>query len=195
MSVGSCRPAVLSSPWSAAIRAGGRFPRASSRNCVALVFARGPRRHGAASRSQAPAIQASKPLRVTRAGRRWDLPQSTCGQHRHERGADHPEPIRNECGVGLGRERYVCPCRYANGVSEVNMVRKVTVAARVSPALAEAVQALADAGNRTVSREVAAAISEHIQRSGAPQPVPDVSPDERGGGPGGNPSSPLAGKG
>jgi predicted transcriptional regulator len=52
-----------------------------------------------------------------------------------------------------------------SNVSEVNEARKVTIAARVPPALAEAVAALADAGNRTLSREVLWAIKSHVERS------------------------------
>ena len=50
-----------------------------------------------------------------------------------------------------------------SNASEVNQARKVTVAARVEPSLAEAVVALAERGNRSTSREIAAAISEHVQ--------------------------------
>jgi hypothetical protein len=52
-----------------------------------------------------------------------------------------------------------------SNVSEANEARKVTIAARVPPALAEAVAALADAGNRTLSREVLWAIKSHVERS------------------------------
>jgi predicted transcriptional regulator len=55
-----------------------------------------------------------------------------------------------------------------SNVSEVNPERKVTVAARVPPDLAEAVAALADAGNRSISREVSAAIREHVDRQEQP---------------------------
>ena len=51
--------------------------------------------------------------------------------------------------------------------SDVNGERKVTVAARVEPSLAEAVVALADRGNRSTSREIAAAISEHVFKESA----------------------------
>jgi predicted transcriptional regulator len=50
-------------------------------------------------------------------------------------------------------------------VSDVNPERKVTVAARVPPELADAVAALADAGDRTVSREVFRALREHVDRA------------------------------
>jgi hypothetical protein len=50
-------------------------------------------------------------------------------------------------------------------VSKANPARKVTVAARVPPELAQALAVLADAGNRTVSREVSSAIREHVARS------------------------------
>jgi hypothetical protein len=52
-----------------------------------------------------------------------------------------------------------------SNVSEANQARKVTIAARVPPALAEAVAALADAGDRTRSREVLRAIESHVERS------------------------------
>jgi predicted transcriptional regulator len=49
--------------------------------------------------------------------------------------------------------------------THANRERKVTVAARVPPELARAVAELADVGNRTLSREVASAIAEHVERS------------------------------
>jgi hypothetical protein len=52
--------------------------------------------------------------------------------------------------------------------SDVNTERKVTVAARVPPDLADAVRTLADAGDRTVSREVARAIREHVDKASPP---------------------------
>jgi hypothetical protein len=52
-----------------------------------------------------------------------------------------------------------------NEVSSVNLDKKVTIAARVPPDLADAVAALADAGDRTVSREVFGAIRAHVQSS------------------------------
>ena len=52
--------------------------------------------------------------------------------------------------------------------SEVNPERKVTVAARVPPDLAEAVRTLADAGDRTVSREVFRALREHVDKADPP---------------------------
>jgi hypothetical protein len=55
-----------------------------------------------------------------------------------------------------------------SNVSEVNPERKVTVAARVPPELAEAVRTLADAGDRTVSREVFRAIREHVDKANPP---------------------------
>ena len=55
-----------------------------------------------------------------------------------------------------------------SNASEVNQARKVTVAARVEPSLAEAVVALADRGNRSTSREIAAAIAEHVSKESAP---------------------------
>src|SRR5215218_1577065 len=50
-------------------------------------------------------------------------------------------------------------------VSAVNPEHRVTIAARVPPDLAEAVAELADAGDRTVSREVFRAIKSHVERS------------------------------
>jgi hypothetical protein len=52
-----------------------------------------------------------------------------------------------------------------NNVSAANQARKVTIAARVPLDLAEAVAALADAGDRSVSREVFRAIRTHVERS------------------------------
>jgi predicted transcriptional regulator len=52
-----------------------------------------------------------------------------------------------------------------NNVSTVNAERRVTIAARVPPDLAEAMAALADAGDRTVSREVFRAIRAHVEMS------------------------------
>jgi len=66
-----------------------------------------------------------------------------------------------------------------SNASEVNQARKVTVAARVEPSLAEAVVALADRGNRSTSREIAAAIAEHVSKESAPaatQPSPVKRP-------------------
>ncbi len=62
-----------------------------------------------------------------------------------------------------------------SNASEVNQARKVTVAARVEPLLAEAVVALADRGNRSTSREIAAAIAEHVSKESAPAAVPTSS--------------------
>jgi predicted transcriptional regulator len=59
--------------------------------------------------------------------------------------------------------------KHVSNGSEVNAGQKVTVAARVPPALADAVRALADAGDRTVSREVASAIREHVDRAPSSQ--------------------------
>jgi hypothetical protein len=50
-------------------------------------------------------------------------------------------------------------------VNAANRERRVTIAARVPPALAEAVAVLAEAGDRTVSREVFRAIRAHVQKS------------------------------
>jgi hypothetical protein len=58
--------------------------------------------------------------------------------------------------------------------SEVNPERKVTVAARVPPELAEAVRTLADAGDRTVSREVFRAIREHVDKAGPPSTLAEA---------------------
>jgi hypothetical protein len=52
-----------------------------------------------------------------------------------------------------------------SNVNAENRERLVTVAARVPPDLAEAVAVLAEAGDRTVSREVRKAIRTHVQRS------------------------------
>jgi hypothetical protein len=51
-----------------------------------------------------------------------------------------------------------------NNTHDAN-TRKVTIAGRVEPGVAEAVRALADRGDRTVSREVATAIREHVARA------------------------------
>jgi hypothetical protein len=50
-------------------------------------------------------------------------------------------------------------------VDAVNRERRVTIAARVPPDLAEALAALAEACDRTVSREVFRAIRAHVQKS------------------------------
>ena len=55
-----------------------------------------------------------------------------------------------------------------SNANEVNLARKVTVAARVPPELAEAVRTLADAGDRTVSREVFRALREHVDKADSP---------------------------
>jgi hypothetical protein len=61
-------------------------------------------------------------------------------------------------------------------VSAVNTERKVTVAARVPPALAQEIARLADAGDRTLSREVARAIQEHVANK-VPGSLPPLSPE------------------
>ena len=65
--------------------------------------------------------------------------------------------------------------------------RKVSIAARVPPALAAAVADLAERGNRSVSREVAQAVAEHVKESSAMAAAPTSSaavrlaaPSERG---------------
>jgi predicted transcriptional regulator len=55
--------------------------------------------------------------------------------------------------------------RMVTNANAVNRERRVTIAARVPPDLAEAVAALADAGDRTVSREVFRAIRMHVEMS------------------------------
>jgi hypothetical protein len=62
-----------------------------------------------------------------------------------------------------------------SNASQVNRERKVTVAARVPPELAEAVRTLADAGDRTVSREVFRAIREHVDKASPPS-IPVAAP-------------------
>jgi hypothetical protein len=52
-------------------------------------------------------------------------------------------------------------------VNAANRERRVTIAARVTPALAEAVAVLAEAGDRTVSREVFRAIRAHVSTVGS----------------------------
>jgi predicted transcriptional regulator len=63
-------------------------------------------------------------------------------------------------------------------VSVANRERKVTVAARVPPELARAVAELANLGNRTLSREVASAIAEHVEKSAGSSALAD-GPAER----------------
>jgi hypothetical protein len=80
-------------------------------------------------------------------------------------------------------------------VSRVNE-RKITVTARVEPSLAEAVAALADVGNRPISREIAAKLSDSRPRSsgGLPRPLELVSsPANNEFRPGLRPSLPTAG--
>lgn len=62
--------------------------------------------------------------------------------------------------------------------SDANREQKVTVAARVAPELARAVAELANLGNRTLSREVASAIAEHVEKSGGSSALAD-GPAER----------------
>jgi len=65
---------------------------------------------------------------------------------------------------------------FVGDVNEANPERKVTVAARVPPDLADAVRSLADAGDRTLSREVCCAIREHVDKAGPSSiPVVDIS--------------------
>jgi hypothetical protein len=52
-----------------------------------------------------------------------------------------------------------------SNVNAANSEHRVTIAARVPPALAEAVAVLAERGDRTVSREVFRAIRAHVQKS------------------------------
>jgi hypothetical protein len=52
-----------------------------------------------------------------------------------------------------------------DNANPANAERRVTIAARIPPDLAEAVVALADAGDRTVSREVFRAIRAHVEMS------------------------------
>jgi hypothetical protein len=53
---------------------------------------------------------------------------------------------------------------------------RVTVSARVPPALAREIARLADAGDRTVSREVARAIQKHVAGQ-VPGSLPPLGPD------------------
>lgn len=50
---------------------------------------------------------------------------------------------------------------------ELKEPKGVTVAAHVSFELAEKIRRLAEVGNRSISREVAAAIREHVEREQA----------------------------
>jgi hypothetical protein len=58
--------------------------------------------------------------------------------------------------------------RFDSISNTVNKQRKICVGARVDAGLAEAVQRLADAGNRSLSREVAEAIRRHVLLSEFP---------------------------
>jgi hypothetical protein len=63
-----------------------------------------------------------------------------------------------------------------DNVSDVNV--KTTVAARIPQELARSVAELAQRGNRTLSREIWAAVEEHVAKApGASRP----ESDERGG--------------
>jgi hypothetical protein len=53
-------------------------------------------------------------------------------------------------------------------VHAANQEHLVPISAKVPSELADAVSRLADAGDRSVSREVARAIREHVNRSGEP---------------------------
>ncbi len=55
-----------------------------------------------------------------------------------------------------------------NSAHKENRRRKTTIAARIPRELKEAVVALADAGNRSTSREIAAAIREHVDKASPP---------------------------
>jgi predicted transcriptional regulator len=57
----------------------------------------------------------------------------------------------------------------------VSKERKVNIAARVPPALAAAVADLAERGNRSVSREVAQAVAEHVKESSVMAAAPTSS--------------------
>src|SRR5512133_2027095 len=59
------------------------------------------------------------------------------------------------------------PC--VDKVSQRNRERLVTIGARVPAALAEAVAELADAGDRSLSREIRRAVQEHVQASQVPR--------------------------
>jgi hypothetical protein len=54
----------------------------------------------------------------------------------------------------------------------VKTVRKVVIATRVPLTLADAVADLAERGDRSVSREVARALREHVARSDRPESTP-----------------------
>jgi hypothetical protein len=64
-------------------------------------------------------------------------------------------------GVSLGA---LAEYQGVNNVSAANPERKVTVAARVPPELAQQVAALAEAGDRTLSREVFRALRAHVSK-------------------------------
>jgi predicted transcriptional regulator len=78
--------------------------------------------------------------------------------------------------------RRLAEVRNVGNANAANRERRVTIAARVPPALAEAMQRLAESGNRTVSREVFDAIRQHVDRSdvGGSAPLLRSTPAERG---------------
>jgi hypothetical protein len=65
-------------------------------------------------------------------------------------------------------------------MQNVNPERKVTVASRIPSDLADAVAQLADAGDRTMSREIFRAIRDHVDRSGGFSSSHPPNPAERG---------------
>lgn len=73
-------------------------------------------------------------------------------------------------------------------MNKVNAKPRVTIGARIQPALAEAVARLAEDGDRSVSREIERAVRAHVARSDAGGSVasspPPAVPDERDGNPG-----------
>jgi hypothetical protein len=59
-----------------------------------------------------------------------------------------------------------------------NANKSISLGARVEPELAEAVRSLADAGDRSVSREVRRALLEHVAQAspgGSPPPFGDAA--------------------
>jgi hypothetical protein len=62
-------------------------------------------------------------------------------------------------------------------VDDVDTQTKVTVASRIPADLAAEVARLAETGNRTISREIWAAVAEHVGRQ---VPPPDPLDDPRG---------------